>query len=297
LEEKLVTQKDFIIITGLSGAGKTTALKCLEDLNFFCVDNLPPQLITKFGQLSIASGFDQVAMAVDDSQENFKKELKLAMSTLAELDYKVQMIFLDAPDEILVRRFSTNYHKHPLASTGLRILDGIKMERRILREIRGQADRVIDTGDMTLYQLKEEITKLFFRWEEGTPPITITILSFGYKFGIPRDADMVFDARVLPNPFYDQNLQPLDGRNDLIKDFVFKDENGQLFMEKVTDLVNFLLPNYLAKGKSHLTIAIGCTGGRHRSVALASNLANILKEKNYRVFQEHRDLSRSKGGY
>jgi RNase adapter protein RapZ len=292
-----VAQKDFIIITGLSGAGKTTALKCLEDLNFFCVDNLPPQLVAKFGQLCITSGFDQVAMAVDDSQESFKKELKLAISTLMELDYKVQMIFLDAPDEILVRRFSTNYHKHPLASTGVRILDGIRMERRMLREIRGQADRIIDTGDMTLRQLKEEITRMFFRWEDGTPPITITILSFGYKFGIPRDADMVFDARILPNPFYDPNLQPLDGRTELIQNYVFQDDTGKEFMSKLTDIMDFLLPNYIAKGKSHLTVAIGCTGGRHRSVALSSNLAKFLKDKNYRVFQEHRDLSRSKGGY
>jgi RNase adapter protein RapZ len=292
-----LTQKDFIIVTGLSGSGKTTALKCLEDLNFFCVDNLPPQLISKFGQLCIASGFDQVAMAVDDSQEEFKRELKQAISTLTELDYKVQMIFLDAPDEILVRRFSANYHKHPLTSTGGRILDGIRMERKMLQEIRGQADRVIDTGEMNLRQLKEEITKLFFKWEDGTPPITITILSFGYKFGIPRDADMVFDARILPNPFYDPGLQPLDGEAEEIQGFVFQDETGREFLDKISDIMAFLLPHYVARGKSHLTVAIGCTGGRHRSVALASRLAEYLKSENYRIFQEHRDLSRSRGGY
>jgi UPF0042 nucleotide-binding protein len=296
LKEALVAQKDFIIITGLSGSGKSAALKCLEDLNFFCVDNLPPQLVAKFGQLSASSGFEQVAIAVDDSREDFTQELREAIITIAELDYRIQIIFLDAPNEILIRRFSANYHKHPLASAEGRILDAIRKERTLLEEIRGQADRIIDTGDLTLRQLKEEITKLFFRWENGSPPITITVLSFGYKFGIPRDADIVFDGRVLPNPFYDSLLRSLDGTNEKVQGYVFKEENGREYMEKISEMTEFLLPQYVTKGKSHLTIAIGCTGGRHRSVSLTCRLAEFLQKKNYRVFQEHRDLARSEGG-
>ncbi|MCD4785663.1 MAG: RNase adapter RapZ [Candidatus Eremiobacteraeota bacterium] len=283
--------KEFVLITGMSGAGKTIAIKSLEDLNFFWVDNLPPSLIPTFVQLCSTSGFNRVAVAADDGANSFLSELQVSLETVREYNFNTQIIFLDAPDEILVRRYSETYRKHPLASSG-RLLDGIEKERKKLREIRGLADIVIDTGDLKRGDLKEEITRLFFQSEDGSPPIMITILSFGYKFGIPLDVDLVFDARVLPNPFYDPNLQCKDGTDESVRQFVFRGDDGRILLDNIYQLLEFIIPLYIRRGKSHLTIGVGCTGGRHRSVAVTTRLAQFLKEKNYQTFINHRDIKK-----
>jgi RNase adapter protein RapZ len=286
--------KDFLLIAGLSGAGKSTSLKYLEDLDFFCVDNLPPALLLKFAHLCSASGFLQVAVAADDSGENFVQELLDAMKSLPKLGFNTKIVFLDAPDDVLIHRFSASYRKHPLAGAGGRILSAFRKERKKLEEIRGLADIVIDTADMTPYRLKEEMTRLFFKSESGSQPIAVTVLSFGYKYGIPRDVDLLFDTRILPNPHYDKKLHHLDGRDENVRNFVFKEESGQEYINKIFDLLEFLLPLYITRSKSHLTIGIGCTGGRHRSVAVARKISEFLRTRKFNVYEEHRDLEKGK---
>lgn len=286
-----MSAKDFVIITGLSGAGKSTALKNLEALNYFCVDNLPPLLLPKFAQLCDSSGCDRVAVAVDDTGENFRRDIQEAMKTLPQLSFKPQIVFFDSPDDVLVRRFSASYHRHPMGRGG-RVIDAIKKERTRLEEIRGIADRIIDTGDMSPAKLREEITRQFFDWNEGEKPITVTVVSFGYKYGIPRDVDVLFDARILPNPYYDTELRPMDGRSEKIQDYVFARQESKSFLDRIFDFVGFILPHYVSMGKSHLTIAVGCTGGRHRSVAVADRLVGFLISQRYSVSQDHRDIAR-----
>ncbi|MFP4497623.1 MAG: RNase adapter RapZ, partial [Vulcanimicrobiota bacterium] len=217
-------------------------------------------------------------------------ELMESLQILSDLNFKTLLIYFDATNDELVRRFSANYRRHPRLKEGKRTLEAIREERVAQKDIRGMADKILDTSDKTVHQLKEEITRLFFKSEDGAYPITITIMSFGYKYGIPRDVDLLFDARVLPNPFYDLELQPLDGTNEKIQKFVFKEKKGNEFLNRICELVDFLLPQYITKGKSHLTIGIGCTGGQHRSVAVADKIASYLKEKKYQVFEQHRDI-------
>ena len=196
---------------------------------------------------------------------------------------------------MLVRRFSASYHRHPLAASGGSVIDAIRKERSRLQEIRGRSGRIIDTGDMTPAKLKEEVTRLFFDWHEGARPISITVISFGFKYGVPRDLDLLFDARILPNPYYEMNLRDLDGRDEKIQKYVFRDEDGRIFLEKILDLLRFLLPRYIKSGKSHLTIGVGCTGGHHRSVAVADRIMGFLLGENYNVSQDHRDIKKTKG--
>lgn len=283
---------EFVIITGMSGAGKSTALKTLEDMDFFWVDNLPPSLIPKFAQLCSTSGFKTVAVAVEGTGDKFYPELKEALQCLPALGLSGRILFLDAPDEILVRRFSEHYRKHPLAPAG-RLMDGIRKEREKLTDLLGQADNIINTGDMTRAQLREQITGLFCAPGEATYPIMITILSFGYKFGIPLDADLVFDTRVLPNPFYDPELQHRDGTEKEVQDFVFAEEEGEKLLNHIYDFLNFIIPHYINKGKPHLTIGIGCTGGKHRSVAVSVRLQEFLKSEKYKIFLNHRDIKKT----
>lgn len=281
-----------VIVTGLSGAGKTQAVRFLEDLGYFCVDNLPPALIPKFAELcaQAASRINRIALVVDIRGGEFFDTLIGELADLEGLGIGYEILFLEASNETLIRRFKESRRRHPLSMHG-EVLEGIQEERSRLQELRGRANKIIDTSDLTANQLKEEIAGLF---ADGTSAsrLFVTVVSFGYKYGIPLDSDLVIDVRFLSNPHYEPNLRPLTGNDQAVCDFVFGSSVTREFMEKFTGFVEFLIPHYIKEGKTTLTIAIGCTGGMHRSVALANRLGEILQEKNYRVTVRHRDVNR-----
>ncbi len=282
-----------VILTGLSGAGKTQALRHLEDLGFFCIDNLPPTLIPKFAELCAQSSrpIDRLALVVDIRGGEFFDDL---FEVLNELDRKgtyYEILFLEASDESLVRRFKESRRSHPLSMHG-EVLKSIREERACLQELRGRAHKIIDTSDLTTQQLKKEVSELF-ACNTDLPRLRIAIVSFGYKYGIPLDSDLVFDVRFLPNPYYVPELQLLTGNEEVVEKYVSGSAVTDEFMKKFLVLIDFLVPEYIKEGKSILTIAVGCTGGRHRSVAVANNLERHLKEKNYRVSIRHRDIDHS----
>jgi UPF0042 nucleotide-binding protein len=288
----MVITPKLVIVTGLSGAGKTQALRSLEDLGFFCVDNLPPALISKFAELcaQAASKINKMALVVDIRGGEFFNTLFAVLSELDDKGIRYEILFLEASDETLVRRFKESRRRHPLSSHG-EVLDVIREERSLLRELRGGAHKVIDTSGMTVKELKEEITAIF---SDSTDPagLHITVISFGFKYGIPLDSDLVIDVRFLPNPHYQAELRAFNGNDPVVRDFVFKSEVTEKFMAKFADFVEFLIPEYIKEGKTTLMIAIGCTGGMHRSVALANRLRDVLAEKSYRITVRHRDISR-----
>lgn len=285
-------QPRLLIVTGLSGAGKSTVIRCLEDLGFFCIDNLPPGLISKFTELcSQASGnVQRVALVIDIRGGEFFQSVSDVLAQIKKQGIKYEILYLEASNETLVRRFKESRRPHPL-SPGGEIIEGIEEERRVLREMRGLADKIIDTSNLTVAQLKEEITNLYGEGRDDER-LAVTIVSFGYKYGIPLDADLVIDVRFLPNPYYDATLRPLSGFDDKVKAYVFSSPVTADFMQRFKSLLEFLIPHYIKEGKSTLTIAIGCTGGMHRSVALVNYLGEILKDK-YRVAVRHRDLKGS----
>ncbi|MBZ4686597.1 MAG: RNase adapter protein RapZ [Clostridia bacterium] len=281
-----------VIITGLSGAGKTQALRCLEDMGYFCVDNLPPTLVPGLLDIITSSGHsDKVALVMDIRGGKFFAGLNDALLSLENKGYSYQILFLEASDEILIRRFKETRRKHPLAGEG-RIIEGILEERKKLEEVQGKASVVIDTSNLSPGELRAKVRELFGKATEGT--MAITVMSFGFKYGIPLDADLVLDVRFLPNPFYELHLKELTGHEQEVKDYIFNNPVTQQFMEKFEGLINFLVPYYYEEGKSHLVLAIGCTGGRHRSVALANKIGESLKNVNCmcRVTVKHRDVDR-----
>jgi UPF0042 nucleotide-binding protein len=281
-----------VIVTGLSGAGKSQAVRCLEDLGFFCVDNLPPALIPKFAELcaQAASRINKIALVVDIRGGEFFDTLFAVLADLDERGLGYEILFLEASNETLVRRFKESRRRHPLSIHG-EVLEGIQEERSRLQELKGRANKIIDTSDMTVQQLKEEIALLFADSADARG-LYITVMSFGYKFGIPLDSDLVFDVRFLPNPHYVPDLRSQTGNDQAVCDYVFNSTLTADFMEKFTGFVEFLLPQYIKEGKTTLTIAIGCTGGKHRSVALSNRLSEILREKEYRATVRHRDVGR-----
>jgi len=280
---------EFKIITGLSGAGKSQSIKIFEDMGFFCVDNLPPALLPKFAELCSLSGeeMSKVALVIDIRGGLFFKELLPNLEKLRQLEIDYQIIFLEAADEVLVKRFKETRRQHPL-SPGGSILDGIQKERQILEELRGQAAKIIDTSELSNQLLNNEILSL---WGKPDPKSTLslTFLSFGYKYGIPLDTDLVIDVRFLPNPFYVQELKNLTGENEEVRLYVLEKPESQKFLHLFSELLSFLLPNYIKEGKKHLTAAIGCTGGKHRSVTLAIVLGKLFEEK-YDIQIRHRDI-------
>ncbi|MGB9903707.1 MAG: RNase adapter RapZ [Desulfotomaculales bacterium] len=284
-----------VIVTGLSGAGRTQALRHLEDMGFFCVDNLPPTLIPKFTELCTHSTrpIDRVALAVDIRGGEFFDALFEILNDLDKSNTRYEILFLEASDETLVRRFKESRRSHPLSVHG-EILNSIKEERTRLLELRGRADKIIDTSSLTTQQLKEQLKNLFAAPDQ-LAALRITIVSFGYKYGVPLDSDLVFDVRFLPNPHYDTSLRPLTGDDIQVEQFVLSSSVTSDFLEKFFNLIEFLLPEYSKEGKSTLTIAIGCTGGQHRSVVIANQLGRHLAEKNYTVTVRHRDLNRFAG--
>jgi len=284
---------ELTIVTGLSGAGRTSALHRLEDLKFFCVDNLPPELIPSFAELCLNSPkpLRKVAIAVDTRMGDWFNAIYGAIDKLKNMDLTLSILFLDSSDETLVSRFKQTRRPHPVSQSG-NILSGIHAERRQLQRIKDMADRVIDTSTYNIRKLYDVIDSYFT--EEKDSSLLISVISFGYKRGIPMDADLVFDMRFIPNPFYDEKLKKHSGLDKDVKKYVFSFERVNIFLDKVLDMVRFIGPYFLEQDKKQLVIGIGCTGGMHRSVAVAQELYERLLKTNSKVYLEHRDLNLEK---
>lgn len=279
----------FVVVTGMSGAGKLTAIHFLEDMGYYCVDNLPVRLIDPFMELVSAPGseVDRVVLGLDVRADKSFDNVEQVLAALREKGYKYEILFIDASDEVLIKRYKETRRAHPVNPTG-RVEDGIAKERKILEQIKSSADYVIDTSGLLTRVLKEELTRIFVKGE-NYKSLMISIMSFGFKNGIPSDADLVFDVRFLPNPFYIDNLKKLTGNDKPVRDYVMSFPEAGEFMEKLTDMITFLLPGYVKEGKNQLVIAIGCTGGQHRSVTIANALAQRLKGGEYGINLYHRD--------
>lgn len=282
--------KNLVIITGLSGSGKTQALQSLEDMGFFCVDNLPPGLLEKFVELCSSSQgkIDKAAVVCDLRGGEFFASLHQALQDLRKKGYHYEILFLEATDDVLVNRYKESRRRHPVSPQG-KILEGIQFEREHLQELRGKADKIIDTSDLSSGRLKGKVRELFGQASDPNR-MTVSIVSFGFKYGIPLDVDILMDVRFLPNPFYVEELKPLTGLDNKVRDYVFANEVAQEFMRRFLDMLDFMLPHYLQEGKSHLMIGIGCTGGQHRSVAIVEKTAEFLRSKNLFCTVTHRDI-------
>lgn len=286
----------FVIVTGVSGAGKSTALKMLEDARYFCVDNLPIQLLEKFASLiPEVHGEDvqNVALGIDARSGRALDELEVVLDRMKEAGYEFEILFLDAEDNVLVKRYKETRRSHPLAMTG-RVDEGIRIEREKMHFLKERADYIIDTSYLLTRELKQEVEKIFVDNQEFCN-LMVSVLSFGFKYGIPADADLVFDVRFLPNPYYVDELRPLTGMEDSVLEYVMKSSAAQEFADKLEDMVRFLIPHYVKEGKTNLVIAIGCTGGKHRSVTLARELyGRLLKSGQYGFRLEHRDIEKDR---
>lgn len=280
----------FVIVTGMSGGGKRTALKMLEDAGFYCVDNLPVLLIDKFMELVATpnSEINKVALGLDVRADQAFSQVEDILDRMRANGYKFEILFMDSTEEVLIKRYKESRRAHPLSPDG-RVEDGVRKERQILHGIRKKADYVFDTSNLLTRELKEELERIFVRNEEYNS-LMITILSFGFKNGIPTDADLVFDVRFLPNPYYIEELKHKTGNDKEVSDYVMGFPEAGKFLEKLHDMMVFLIPGYIKEGKNQLVIAIGCTGGKHRSVTLANELYKKLKDKgNYGLRLSHRD--------
>lgn len=282
-----------VIITGLSGAGKTQVVRALEETGYFCVDNLPPMLITKFAEICAHSSgqVSKVALVVDSRGRGFFDDLLHVLEDMEAQGVKYEMLFLEASEAALIRRYKETRLRHPLAPHG-RISEGIEREQVKVAPLRGLATHIIDTSEMTNAELKEKVIGLFAD-DNDAGKMNITVVSFGFKFGMPMDADMVFDVRFLPNPYYVESLRRKSGMIPAVREYIWKWPVTQQFWERLSGMVEFLVPNYIKEGKSQLVIAIGCTGGMHRSVFIASKVYEYLKESGHRVTLEHRDVKQN----
>lgn len=284
----------FVIVTGMSGAGKTTTLKMLEDMGYFCVDNMPIPLMTKLTELFLIPNgeINKIALGLDIRSGQNIEELEQILNSMDELGQKYEILFLEANDAAIVKRYKETRRNHPLSGGG-RVEKGIAEERRKIQFLKERADYILDTSRMLTRELKQELGKIFVENKEYKN-LYVTVLSFGFKYGIPSDADLVFDVRFLPNPYYIDELRPMSGNDQEVRDYVMNNDKSKIFLEKLSDMVEFLMPNYIAEGKHQLVIAIGCTGGKHRSVTLANELYERLKseEQVYGIKIEHRDLEK-----
>ena len=280
----------FVVVTGMSGGGKLTAIRFLEDLGYYCVDNLPVRLIDPFMELVFAPGndIDKVVLGLDVRADESFDNVEQVLAALKKKGYKYEILFMDASDEVLIKRYKETRRAHPVCPTG-RVEDGIARERKILEQIKKDADYVIDTSGLLTRVLKEELIRIFVKNEEYNS-LMISIMSFGFKNGIPADADLVFDVRFLPNPFYVESLKKLTGNDAPVRDYVMSFPEAGQFMDKLTDMISFLIPGYVKEGKNQLVIAIGCTGGQHRSVTIANALAARLRGGEYGINLFHRDV-------
>ena len=281
-----------VIVTGMSGAGKTIALKMLEDIGFYCVDNLPISLVDKFVQLvSEGTSIEKAALGLDIRSGEELGNLDEILENWRRSNVDVQVLFLDANDAVLIKRYKETRRTHPLAGAG-RLENGIEKEREKLAFLKREADYIIDTSMLLTRELRKELEKIFLQ-DARYKNMYVTVLSFGFKYGIPEDADLVFDVRFLPNPYYIDTLKEKTGNDPEVQDYVMQNDKGPIFLEKLKDMVEFLIPNYILEGKNQLVIAIGCTGGKHRSVTLANALYHTLEtEESYGVRIEHRDIGK-----
>ena len=284
----------FVIVTGMSGAGKSTALKMLEDMGYFCVDNLPVPLIPKLAELLTVSGSEvqKAALGVDIRSGQSFGELERMLEELDAMSMKYEILYLESSDNVLVKRYKETRRFHPLSGSSGRIDEGIKRERERLGFLKKKADYLVDTSHMLTRELRQELNKIFVENKEFKN-LYITVLSFGFKYGIPSDADLVFDVRFLPNPYYVDELRSMSGNDPEVRDYVMGNEKAGEFLDKLTDLLEFLIPNYIIEGKTQLVIGIGCTGGKHRSVTLANALfARLSQAESYGIRIEHRDIGK-----
>jgi len=293
LPQRPIADPEMLIVTGMSGAGKSQVMAALEDNGYFCVDNLPPSLLLQFVHDMRASrqSPDKMAIAVDIRGGETLANLTAALAVLKKKGLDHRVVFMDAADHALIGRYKATRRRHPLAVEGLSLLGGIKAERERLEEIHGLADIIIDTTDFSPRHLAEHIGKLFANTGQLMP--LISICSFGFKYGLPLDADLVVDVRFLSNPYYIAELKPQTGHQPAVRDFVFKQPTTREFMRRYLQLLRFLLPQYHKEGKRHLLLAVGCTGGRHRSVAIAESLAKHLRLLGYQVVMAHRDIDKA----
>ena len=282
-----------VIVTGLSGSGKSTALKALEDIGFFCVDNLPIMLLPKFLDLQSggSSEVSKIALVMDLREKHFLEKHIDILSRLKKKKYNIEILFLDANDDLLLRRFSETRRTHPL-SEGKTILESIKLERDKLYELKAMAGNIIDTSNYSVHQLKEHVQRLCLAPGKAKK-LLINLISFGYRFGLPPDADIVMDVRFLPNPYFVKNLKELNGNEKGVEEYVMQWDDTEQFLSNLFKILTFLTPLYEKEGKSYLTIAIGCTGGRHRSVVILNQLARYFSDRDYTTNVSHRDIGRA----
>ncbi len=282
---------DFVVITGMSGAGKSQAMKVMEDMGYYCMDNLPPALLSKFAELTYKSTkeIDKVAVVVDIRGGVFFEDLFQELDELKEMGVGYKILFLDSSNETLIKRYKELRRPHPLNPEG-NLIDGIKEERRILHQVKSRADYIVDTSKFNLGMLKEELTRIFLEGEERGK-LSVSVTSFGFKYGVLLDADLVFDVRFIPNPYYIPELKEHSGLQQDVEEYVFKWSQTQIFIGKTIEMLEFLITSYVNAGKTRLVIGVGCTGGKHRSVAIAEEIGSILKKNGHRVLVDHRDLS------
>lgn len=283
----------FVIVTGMSGAGKSTALKMLEDKGYFCVDNLPIPLMTKFAEMFSApdTEVDKVALGIDIRGGQAFKGLEEKLRQIDGMGIQYKILFLDAGDDVLVKRYKETRRQHPLGGSG-RVDVGIAKEREKIAFLKMRATYILDTSKMLTRELRQTLEKIFMEGK-NFKNLYITVMSFGFKYGIPQDADLVFDVRFLPNPYYIEELRPKTGNDSQVRDYVMDNDKAREFLDKLTEMMDFLIPNYILEGKNQLVVAIGCTGGRHRSVTLSNALYQFLESKeNYGVRIEHRDIGK-----
>ena len=285
----------FVIVTGMSGAGKSTAMKMMEDMGYYCVDNLPIPLVEKFASLMLEvheEGVQNAALGIDARSGRSLEELAQVLDHMKEAGYDFEILFMDAEDSVLVKRYKETRRSHPLAASG-RVDDGIRLERQKMEFLRKRADYIIDTTHLLTRELRQEIEKIFVN-DEKFCNMMVTVLSFGFKYGIPEDADLVFDVRFLPNPYYVPELKHKTGNQKEVQDYVLNSPVSHEFLNKLVDMIKFLIPNYIEEGKNQLVIGIGCTGGHHRSVTIANELYNQLNssDASYGIRLSHRDIDR-----
>jgi RNase adapter protein RapZ len=279
-----------IVVTGLSGSGRSAALKAFEDIGYYCVDNLPLALLSAFvGFAQQSEETSRSAIGIDIREKGFPANFPMLYGRLKSQGYTIEMVFLDASDQTIVRRFSETRRPHPLAKGTTSLLDGIRKEREALSEVKKLADRIIDTSDYTVHDLRQVVERQYSA-SDSDRPMVVTVVTFGYKFGVPYDLDLLFDLRFLPNPHFVPELRLLTGEDASVREYIMENADSKEFSKKLLEFLEYLLPRYRREGKSYLTIGFGCTGGRHRSVALSLIIAARLRENGYDVVVKHRDI-------